>query len=107
MGNELVEVEPANVPEATGKYALPALVVRGGTAASFAWEEFFYAEHHNRCTQKAYMAAVKRFLNSLEGEVVALKAISPGMVGMYLASLGGSAAKRNLHLSALRGFFDR
>ena len=29
------------------------------------------------------------------------------MVGQYLTALGGSAAKRNLHLSALRGFFDR
>jgi integrase/recombinase XerD len=29
------------------------------------------------------------------------------MVGQYLVSLGGSLAKRNLHLSALRGFFDR
>src|SRR5258708_3935019 len=33
--------------------------------------------------------------------------ITPGMIGQYLVSLGGSAAKRNLHLSALRGFFDR
>jgi integrase/recombinase XerD len=29
------------------------------------------------------------------------------MVGKYLVGLGGSAAKRNQHLSALRGFFDR
>src|SRR4029077_17417211 len=29
------------------------------------------------------------------------------MVGQYLVGLGGSAAKRNLHLAALRGFFDR
>ena len=29
------------------------------------------------------------------------------MVGQYLVGLGGSPAKRNLHLSALRGFFDR
>ena len=36
-----------------------------------------------------------------------LPAITPGMVGQYLVGLGGSAAKRNLHLSALRGFFDR
>ena len=34
-------------------------------------------------------------------------AITPGMVGQYLVGLGGSAAKRNLHLAALRGFFDR
>ena len=34
-------------------------------------------------------------------------AITPGMVGQYLVGLGGSPAKRNLHLSALRGFVDR
>ena len=33
--------------------------------------------------------------------------ISPGMVGQYLIGLGGSPAKRNQHLAALRGFFDR
>ena len=36
-----------------------------------------------------------------------LPAITPGMVGQYLVGLGGSPAKRNLHLAALRGFFDR
>ena len=30
-----------------------------------------------------------------------------GMVGQYLVGLGGSPAKRNLHLAALRGFFHR
>ena len=29
------------------------------------------------------------------------------MVGQYIVGLGGSPAKQNLHLSALRGFFDR
>jgi len=38
---------------------------------------------------------------------VALAAITPGMVGQYLTALGGSAAKRNQHRAALRGFFDR
>jgi integrase/recombinase XerD len=38
---------------------------------------------------------------------VELASISPGMVRQYLTGLGGSTAKRNLHLSALRGFFDR
>ena len=36
-----------------------------------------------------------------------LPSITPGMVGQFLVGLGGSPAKRNLHLSALRGFFDR
>ena len=86
---------------------LPSPVDRAGAAARFAWDEFFYAEHHNPHTQKAYMAAVKRFLGWVEGEGLELPAITPGMVGQYLTRLGGSASKRNLHLAALRGFFDR
>ncbi len=85
---------------------LPALIERAGGAVRFAWNEFFYAEHHNPHTQKAYLRAVRRFLDWAEGQGVELKAITPGMVGQYLAALGGSAAKRNLHLSALRGLFD-
>jgi integrase/recombinase XerD len=106
MANELVKASIESVPAMSGQ-ALPSLVERAGGAARFAWEEFFYAEHHNPHTQKAYMAAVKRFLAWAEGEGKELPAITPGMIGKYLVDLGGSAAKRNLHLSALRGFFDR
>ncbi len=60
-----------------------------------------------RNTQAAYLRAVKRFLAWCDGQGVELPAITPGMLGQYLVGLGGSAAKRNLHLSALRGFFDR
>ena len=52
--------------------ALPELVERAGGAARFAWDEFFYAEHHNPHTQKAYMAAVRRFLGWCEGQGVEL-----------------------------------
>src|SRR3984957_16922327 len=104
---ELVIASSAVVPAVSGKAMLPELVERAGGAARFAWDEFFYAEHHNPHTQKAYMAAVKRFLAWAEGEGRELPAITPGMVGKYLGGPGGSPAKRNLHLSALRGFFDR
>ena len=53
------------------------------------------------------MRAVRRFLAWAEGQGVELAAITPGMVGQYLVGLGGSPAKRNQHLAALRGFFDR
>ncbi len=107
MSNELVRTSPGGVP-ATGKAAtLPVLVERAGGAARFAWEEFFYAEHHNPHTQRAYLRAVRRFLGWCEGQGVELAAITPGMVGQYLVGLGGSPAKRNQHLAALRGFFDR
>ena len=106
-GTELVKASSVEVPATGGVQNLPALVERAGGAARFAWDEYFYAEHHNPHTQKAYMAAVKRFLGWCEGQGVELPTITPGMVGQYLVGLGGSAAKRNLHLSALRGFFDR
>jgi site-specific recombinase XerD len=107
MANELVKASPVSVPAVGTQASLPVLVERAGGAARFAWDEFFYAEHHNPHTQKAYMRVVKRFLAWAEGQGVELASITPGMVGQYLVGLGGSAAKRNLHLSALRGFFDR
>ena len=106
MGTELVKA-PSVRAQAIVKTRLPELVERAGGAARFAWEEFFFAEHHNPHTQKAYLSAVRRFLVWAEGEGVELASISPGMVGQYLMGLGGSPSKRNLHLAALRGFFDR
>jgi integrase/recombinase XerD len=107
MSTEIIPITSPSVIAPAQTSILPVLVERAGGAARFAWDEFFFAEHHNPHTQKAYMAAVKRFLGWCEGQGVELPGITPGMVGQYLVSLGGSAAKRNLHLSALRGFFDR
>ena len=107
MPNELVKVSSASVPATGVEETLPVLVERAGGAARFAWDEFFYAEHHNKHTQRAYQAAVRRFLAWVEGEGVELASITPGLVGQYLVALGGSPSKRNQHLAALRGFFDR
>jgi site-specific recombinase XerD len=107
MANELVKTSTAGVPAISGNPPLSVLVEHAGPAARFAWEEFFYAEHHNPHTQRAYLRAVRGFLAWAEGQGKALPEITPGMIGHYLVSLGGSAAKRNLALSALRGFFDR
>jgi site-specific recombinase XerD len=79
----------------------------GRGAARFAWDDFFDVEHHNPHTQQAYQRAVKRFRAWVEGQGMELVGIMQGMVGQYLVGLGGSAAKRNQHLAALRGFFDR
>ncbi|MDQ2622343.1 MAG: site-specific integrase [Actinomycetota bacterium] len=107
MSTEIIPATHQAVLVAKPDAALPVLVERAGGAARFAWDEFFFAEHHNPHTQKAYMGAVRRFLSWCEGQGVELLAITPGQVGQYLVALGGSAAKRNLHLAALRGFFDR
>jgi integrase/recombinase XerD len=105
-GSALVAVVAAVRVIGPGQPILPALIEQAGGAARFAWEEFFYAEHHNPYTQRAYQAAVRRFLSWCQERSTALPQIMPGMIGQYLVGLGGSAAKRNLHLSALRGFFD-
>jgi site-specific recombinase XerD len=107
VSNELVKVSAAIGPVIVASLSLPELIERAGGAARFAWEEFFYPEHHNPHTQRAYQRAVRLFLSWCEGQRVELAAITPGMVGQYLVGLGGSAAKRNQHLAALRGFFDR
>ena len=110
MSNDLVPIALSEFsvrPTVANESVLPSLVERAGGAARFAWDEFFYAEHHNPHTQKAYQRAVRRFLGWAEGQGVELAAITPGMVGQYLVGLGGSPAKRNQHLAALRGFFDR
>src|SRR5262249_54408609 len=102
MPNELVMASSGTVPPTGNAATLPELVERAGGAARFAWEEYFYAEHHNRHTQRAYLRAVKAFLAWAEGQGVELPSITPGMVGQYLVGLGGSPAKRNQHLAALR-----
>ena len=61
MSTELVIASSVNIPVPVVRPELPSLVERAGGAA-FVWDEFFFAEHHNSHTQKAYMAAVRRFL---------------------------------------------
>lgn len=107
MANELVIIPAADVPVSGTEAALPALVERAGGAARYAWEEFFEGEHHNPHTQRAYLRAVRRFLAWCEREGVELNGVTPGRVSKYLSGLGGSPAKWNQNLAALRGFFDK
>jgi integrase/recombinase XerD len=60
MSNGLVKTSPVSVPAIITPAALPSLVERAGGAAHFAWDEFFYAEHHNPHTHKAYQRTVRR-----------------------------------------------
>ena len=83
------EILPASARPLVPSTPLPAPIDRAGPAARFAWDEFFYAEHHNPHTQKAYMAAVKRFLAWCERQGVELPEITPGMVGQYLVGQDG------------------
>ena len=63
MSNEIVPVSAIQtVAISSASSTLSSLVERAGGAARFAWDEFFYAEHHNPHTQKAYQRAVRQFL---------------------------------------------
>lgn len=84
----------------------PALIVRAGKPAGFAWNEFFSGQLCNRNTRTAYMHAVRRFLAWADATGASLKDIEPGMVGEYLDQHSGSIPTKKLHLSALRAFFD-
>ncbi len=107
MATEIILASGQAAIASTHRPTLPQLVERAGGAARFAWGEFFYAQHHDPNTQRAYESAVRRFLAWVEGQGEELASITAGMVGQYLIGLGGSAAKRNQHLAALRGFLDR
>jgi integrase/recombinase XerD len=88
---------------------LPDIIHRSGSAAAFAAQEFFFGTIRNEHTRRAYLHAVKLFLNWIGkhggGE---LSQIAPWHVGKYFEELAAttSIATRNQHLSALRHFFD-
>lgn len=86
--------------------ALPRLIGEAGTAASFAWVEFFRGRLPNRHTRAAYLHAVRRFLAWAEPRVNIIAEITPGMVGEYFDQHPGSVPTKKLHLSAIRSFFD-
>lgn len=95
---------PTLPPERTT--ALPAVIVEAGTAALFAWDEFFRGQIRNPHTRAAYMHAVRRFLNWNEAAGTPLDRITPGQVGAYFDKHSGSVPTKKLHLAALRAFFD-
>jgi site-specific recombinase XerD len=85
---------------------VPAIIATAGTAAQFAWDEFFAGTIRNTHTRKAYLFAVQRFLSWCEPRTRDLKRIVPGMVGRYFDEHPGSIPTKKLHMAAIRGFFD-
>lgn len=85
---------------------IPSIVSAAGAGARFAWEEFFHARIRNPHTRTAYSYAVRRFLRSIEPMGVQLHRIAPAQVGRYIDGLSYSPATKQLHLAALRKFFD-
>ena len=85
----------------------PRLVEQAGGNARFAWEEMFSAELRNPHTKRAYLHAVRQFLDWCEAHGLELRQITPAWVGTYYGELGSSIPTKKQHLSALRCFFDR
>ncbi len=94
------------VATASADADLPALIESAGPAARFAWEEFIYARVRNPYTRTAYGHAVKMFLRYCEDAGRELARIAPRDVASYLDSLPFAPSTKNLHLSAIRHFFD-
>ena len=65
---ELVKASAGSVVATDDKAILPELMERAGQAARCAWEEFFFAEHHNLYTQRAYESAERRFSSWRRGK---------------------------------------
>src|SRR5271156_4127613 len=86
---------------------MPRLVEQAGGNAHFAWEELFSAELRNQHTRRAYLHAVRQFLEWCELRELELRGITPGCVGSYYDQLSASIPTKKQHLSALRCFFDR
>jgi integrase/recombinase XerD len=51
MATEIILATAQQVLAAKSDASLPVMVERAGAAARFAWDEFFFAEHHNPHTQ--------------------------------------------------------
>ncbi|MFO0812100.1 MAG: tyrosine-type recombinase/integrase [Gemmatales bacterium] len=104
------ETLPAVIPQellpAQTSTTMPALLQASGSAAQFAWDEFFLGHIQNDHTRTAYERAVRRFMTWAAPQIQHLTAITPGMVATFIRSIPGKAPTRKLYLAALRQFFD-
>ncbi len=106
-GSNLVPLGSSSLAIArANSLAAPSLILDAGPAAEFCWEEFFSGTIRNAHTRKAYLRAVRRFLNWAEVQAFTLHRITPGMVGRFLDEHPGSIPSKKLDLAALRAFFD-
>jgi site-specific recombinase XerD len=98
MANELAVADTSTT--------VPAIILRTGGNARFAYDEFFKATINNPHTKRAYGRIVHRFLAWCHEHDLELHRITPGQAGDYIGQLEGSAPTRNQALAALRHFFD-
>ena len=101
MTKELLDISSKKAVAET-----PALIVDGGSAAQFAYDEFIYARIRNRYTRRNYRHAAERFLSWCGERGLSLNSISPRHVGEYIDGLTYAPATKKLHLAAIRHLFD-
>jgi site-specific recombinase XerD len=105
-GRDLALIGDPEALAERGQGGLPALVVRLGPAAGFAWDELFKAHLQNPHTRAAYRRAVVRFLGWCEAQGLDLHRVTPGAVGDYFDQHPGSIPTKQQHLAAIRRLFD-
>jgi integrase/recombinase XerD len=98
---------PAVIRKAGDWKSAPQMVERAGAGARFAWEELFSAELRNPHTRRAYLHAVREFLDWCDAHTLELRQITPAWVRAYYDQLHASIPTNKQHLAALRCFFDR
>lgn len=120
MNGELVVEDSAAAPEESqaarvvsivepshrSSLPIPQLIQDAGSAAQFAWEEFFLGKLRNAYTRRAYLHAVQHFLKWIEHQQIELSRITPGMVGRYFDELAVGVPSKKLYLAAIRAFLD-
>jgi integrase/recombinase XerD len=87
---------------------VPSLIADLGDDATRRFLEFFTANIRNKNTRAAYARAVGQFLAWCEDRGVALRAVEPMLVAIYVERLQETKAKPTVkqHLAALRMLFD-
>lgn len=105
--NQGQEITRDLVPVASRREVIPKIIQQAGPAGRFAWEEFFRGEVRNENTRRAYLDAVRRFMEWLDMRGTGLEQVTPGIVGVYFDGLELGPSTKKLHLAAMRRFFDR
>lgn len=88
------------------EFEIPRAIEVHGTAASFAFEEFFLGRCRNAHTRKAYLHAVRVFLAWCDKHQVDIRRATPGIIGRYFDQHKGAPPTQKIHMSGIRGLFD-
>jgi len=99
---------PALAKAARAEVQLPTIITEAGPSATERFLEFFTANIRNTNTRRAYVHAVRLFLQWCEDRGATLKDIRPIMVAAYIEYLTNERAPQTVkqHLAGIRMLFD-